>query len=129
MHDEDTEVVNIDDPDDTDSVVDKNVCDNVDDAVDEDIEAQYLDGLKENLQMTRMKKSTGVKMMIRMAMRKAKVLRSRVKKSIGVMMRTLNLLLLHLLIPCMLGMVNGRMRLKDGQLIVGLELSVSTQFF
>jgi hypothetical protein len=49
MHDEVTEVVNIDDPDDTDSVVVGDVCDNVDDAVDEDIEAQYLDGLKDNV--------------------------------------------------------------------------------
>ena len=48
-HDEDTEAVNIDDPDDTDSVVVGDVCDNVDDAVDEDIEAQYLDGLKDNV--------------------------------------------------------------------------------
>jgi len=49
MHDEDTEVVNINDPDDTDSVVVEDVCDNVDDAVDEDIEAQYLDGPKDNV--------------------------------------------------------------------------------
>ena len=42
-------MVNINDPDDTDSVVVGDVCDNVDDAVDEDIEAQYLDGLKDNV--------------------------------------------------------------------------------
>ena len=41
-------MVNINDPDDTDSVVVGDVCDNVDDAVD-DIEAQYLDGLKDNV--------------------------------------------------------------------------------
>ncbi len=48
MHDEEPEVVNVDDPDDTHSDIFKDVYDNVDDAVDEDIEAQYLDGLKEN---------------------------------------------------------------------------------
>ena len=58
---------------------------------------------------------------------KKKLLRSRERKSLGVMKRTLNLVLLHLPIPYMLGMVNGRMRLMDSQLIVCLGPSVSTQ--
>ena len=127
MHDEETEVVNVYDPDDTDSVVVRSVCDNVDEAVDKDIEVQYLDGLKDNVTDDQDEKSTGVKKRIQMATQKGKVLRSRVKKSLGVMTRTLTLLLLHLLIPYMLGMVNGRMRLKDSQLIARLGLSVSTQ--
>ena len=60
-----------------------------------------------------------------MVTRKGKVLRFRVKKSIGVMMRALPLLLLHLLLPLMFGMVNGRMKLKDGQLKVRLGPSMS----
>ena len=120
-------MVNVYDPDDTDSVVVRSVCDNVDEAVDKDIEVQYLDGLKDNVTDDQDEKSTGVKKRIQMATQKGKVLRSRVKKSLGVMTRTLTLLLLHLLIPYMLGMVNGRMRLKDSQLIARLGLSVSTQ--
>ena len=46
MHDEETEVVDVDDPNETDSVVVEDVDDNVDDAVDEDIEAEFLDGVK-----------------------------------------------------------------------------------
>jgi len=42
------EVVNIDDSDGPDSVVIRNVYDSVDEAVEEDIEAQYIDGLKDN---------------------------------------------------------------------------------
>ena len=48
-NDADTEVVNFNDPDDTDSVVVGYDCDNVDDDVDEEKEAQYLDGLKVNV--------------------------------------------------------------------------------
>ena len=49
IHDADTEVVNVNDPNDKDSVVVGYVCDNVDDDVDEEKEAQYLVGLKVNI--------------------------------------------------------------------------------
>jgi len=75
----------------------------------------------------RMNKSIAVNQRIRMAMLQGKVLRSRVKKSLGVMTRTLPLLLLHLLIPLMFGMVNGRMKLKDGQIKVRLGPPVRIQ--
>jgi len=48
MHGYDTEVVNVNDPDDTDLEVVGNVHDNVDEAVEDDIEAQYFDGPKNN---------------------------------------------------------------------------------
>ena len=48
MHDYDTEVVNVDDPNDTDSVVVGNVNDKVDEAVEEDSELQYSECLKDN---------------------------------------------------------------------------------
>ena len=58
---------------------------------------------------------------------KPKVLRSGMNMSLGVTTRTSPQLLLHLLIPLMVGMVNGRMKLKDGQLKVRLGPPVSTQ--
>jgi hypothetical protein len=48
MHGYDTEVVNVNDPDDTDSVVVGDAHDNMDEAVEDDIEAQYSDVPKDN---------------------------------------------------------------------------------